>query len=293
MEGDTPGRTCLLVPRFLVLSTVLAASALVTAAARPSSRTRSSASGVPAGNWWNLDVSAAPLDSSSAAFIDFISGRRRRIPPPRDSCIPTSVRPRTDSLRGRVGRSAARPADLDGVRRRERQRRAGPSRRLSDPRRGEDAGELHRRGRRRRRTRRRSPHADRRPRHWLLFETVATALERDAGRWEAGLRRRLRHEDATIAGPTPGRRPTPPASRSFPVWCATTRRSAPARSATRSASPCASTNGYVWPASHEAGSHAGRAADGRAAAPEGVARTSRRLSRPRCSACSARCSATA
>src|SRR5215216_1289790 len=29
----------------------------------------------PADNWWNLDVSAAPLDPQSDALIDFISGR--------------------------------------------------------------------------------------------------------------------------------------------------------------------------------------------------------------------------
>ena len=29
----------------------------------------------PATNWWNLDVSAAPVDPRSGAFIDFVSGR--------------------------------------------------------------------------------------------------------------------------------------------------------------------------------------------------------------------------
>lgn len=29
----------------------------------------------PSTNWWNLDVSAAPVDPRSAAFIDFVSGR--------------------------------------------------------------------------------------------------------------------------------------------------------------------------------------------------------------------------
>jgi hypothetical protein len=29
----------------------------------------------PTSNWWNLDVSAAPVDSNSAGYIDFISGR--------------------------------------------------------------------------------------------------------------------------------------------------------------------------------------------------------------------------
>jgi hypothetical protein len=29
----------------------------------------------PTSNWWNADISAVPVDSRSAAFIDFISGR--------------------------------------------------------------------------------------------------------------------------------------------------------------------------------------------------------------------------
>src|SRR5262245_60756180 len=29
----------------------------------------------PTDNWWNLDISKAPLDPNSAAYIDFISGR--------------------------------------------------------------------------------------------------------------------------------------------------------------------------------------------------------------------------
>jgi hypothetical protein len=34
----------------------------------------------PANNWWNLDVSTAPVDASSAAFIDFVSGRSPTTP---------------------------------------------------------------------------------------------------------------------------------------------------------------------------------------------------------------------
>ncbi len=29
----------------------------------------------PADNWWNVDISSAPVDSASAAYIDFVSGR--------------------------------------------------------------------------------------------------------------------------------------------------------------------------------------------------------------------------
>ena len=36
----------------------------------------------PADNWWNLDVSAAPVDSGSASYISFISnGTLRRMHP--------------------------------------------------------------------------------------------------------------------------------------------------------------------------------------------------------------------
>ena len=76
MEGDTAGRTCLHVHGSSLLASLLAASALVTAAAAPVLEDSLVGRQVfPPGNWWNLDVSAAPLDSNSAAFINFISGR--------------------------------------------------------------------------------------------------------------------------------------------------------------------------------------------------------------------------
>ena len=58
----------------------------------------------------------------------------------------------------------------------------------------------------------------------------------------------------TTCGPPAGPRPTPPACRSCPGWCATTR-SPPARSPTPSASPRPQTRqAYVWPARHYASS---------------------------------------
>ena len=57
----------------------------------------------------------------------------------------------------------------------------------------------------------------------------------------------------TACGPTAGRRPTPPACRSCPASCATTR-SPPARSATRCASPPKRTaKAHIYPARHNAG----------------------------------------
>jgi hypothetical protein len=34
----------------------------------------------PSSNWWNLDVSAAPVDPASAAYISFIGSTRRMHP---------------------------------------------------------------------------------------------------------------------------------------------------------------------------------------------------------------------
>ena len=70
-------RTCLLVRAVLVLSSRAGRQRPRDRAAAPC-RSRTRSSGVRCfrpGNWWNLDVSAAPLDSNSAAFISFISGR--------------------------------------------------------------------------------------------------------------------------------------------------------------------------------------------------------------------------
>jgi hypothetical protein len=89
---------------------------------------------------------------------------------------------------------------------------------------------------------------------WLLFELYATRWT--GQRWEAGLRAR-----STISRPTAGvrkagRPPMPRASRSCRDWCASTKRGA-GRFNTRCASPVRGTNGYVWPASHRAGSTGG------------------------------------
>ena len=70
---------------------------------------------------------------------------------------------------------------------------------------------------------------DRDNRH--LYELFDLALERHA--MDGRLGRVLRSQRATTAGPTGGRRPTPPAWPSCPGWCATTRSSGRTRSATR------------------------------------------------------------
>ena len=40
----------------------------------------------PPNNWWNLDISAAPVDASSQAYIDWISGRTASRSPASDVC---------------------------------------------------------------------------------------------------------------------------------------------------------------------------------------------------------------
>ena len=221
----------------------------------------------PADNWWNLDVSHAPVDPTRRS-IDWISGidaaTERR-------SIPTSVRRPTGS------RTSAWPATQPLVPvtfvdypERERRRRAGLAARLSDPGRsaatcpnyieggvpgGGDDGDRH------------LLIVDRD--HWLLFETWATHW--NARLCSGGRRARARCGTSrpTTGGPRDGPRPTPRGWRSSRDSCATTRRPAaePIRHAFRFTTRA--TNGYVWPASHAAGDDPGRAADGRAPATEG------------------------
>src|SRR6476620_4386175 len=54
---------------------LLAATAMLSAAAPVLEGSLVGRRVFPADNWWNLDVSAAPRDPDSAAFIDFISSR--------------------------------------------------------------------------------------------------------------------------------------------------------------------------------------------------------------------------
>jgi hypothetical protein len=63
--------------RFRIAATfVIAATAVVTAAAPPVINESLVGRQVfPVSNWWNLDVSQAPVDSRSAQLIDWISGR--------------------------------------------------------------------------------------------------------------------------------------------------------------------------------------------------------------------------
>ena len=56
----------------------------------------------PRTNWWNADITRAPLASDSAAYINFISGRTAANPTASKIATPT---PTTDSFQYRKGNS--------------------------------------------------------------------------------------------------------------------------------------------------------------------------------------------
>ena len=104
---------------------------------------------------------------------------------------------------------------------------------------------------------------------WLLYETYATRWNASRGAVGSGVRRGVRSEPQRSPSRwlDIGRRGRPrDLPRADPLRRGVRRRP---RSRTRSASRRAATNGYVWPASHAAGSQRERAADGRAAAAQG------------------------
>ena len=121
----------------------------------------------PADNWWNQDISAAPVDPRSAQFIGFVGATRRLHPDFGGYESPGSANiygfPYFDGIR--------RPAEEDGavlLRRRKRRRRSRDRAQLSvlsDSRRSDHAAVLdRRRSGRQPGSRRRSAHADRRSR---------------------------------------------------------------------------------------------------------------------------------
>ena len=255
------------------------------AAAAGAARAARRTPGVSDHNWWNQDISAAPVDARSGQLIDWISGRTAA---KHDRRSPAPSRLRTaairHSLRRRRRRSGARAGHVR-IRRRERRRRPRAAR-LSDPGRGAHDGQLHRGRAAGRRVVRRSASARHRSRSLAALRDLRDDLERGGGPLGGGLRRGLRPRDATPAVPKAGRRPTPPASRS-------SRAGALRRGVRRGGD-------HARVPRHDARDqrlrlaglaprrqHRRRAADGRAAAAEGRQGHLRR-SRPRCSASSGR-----
>jgi hypothetical protein len=205
--------------RTVLLASALATAtvALVSAAAAPPALT-GSLGGLevfPRTNWWNLDISRAPLDAGSGAYINFISGRTggnttatRRVHPdfgPSPYGIPyvvvsgdqPLVRPAwtaygDESDEGAPGRALGYPIPAEAKSQANYIEGAVAGGGLDGDRHllivDRDNG--------------------------LLYETGATYWNSAANRWEAN------------CVPKRGRPPTPRGSRSFPGWSAMTRRTA-------------------------------------------------------------------
>ena len=91
----------------------------------------------------------------------------------------------------------------------------------------------------------------------MLFELFATRWNAVAESLGSRLGRDVRSQRQTRGGPKAGRRPTPRASRSCRASCATTRRASGREIRHAFRVTVRATNGYVWPASHRAGSTSG------------------------------------
>ncbi|HEU4724714.1 MAG TPA: hypothetical protein VFU59_05375 [Candidatus Eisenbacteria bacterium] len=211
----------------------------------------------PADNWWNVDVSSAPLDPQSAAIIDWISGRTpqnptaTRIvhpdfgPPPygipyvgvgaNQALLPVTFSPYgSQSDAGAAGRPPGYPIPAEA---------ASQGNYIE----GGVAGG--------------GPSGDRHllvidRERWLLYETWATRWNGASVRWEAGsgatfdLSSNARRTDGWTSADAAGLAIFPGLVRHDEVAAA-----GPITHAFRVTTR--STNGYVWPASHEAGSTAG------------------------------------
>ena len=212
----------------------------------------------PPDNWWNQDISQAPVDPRSAQFIAFINngGTRRLHPDFGGYESPGSVEHLRLPLRRRVGGNQPKRAvafyygdESDGVdhatgqscrsiRFPTRRSRSRTGSKAAIPARARAGGDRH------------MLIVDRDNRHlYELFD-----LRWNGSHWTAG-RARSSISMRTRGGPRAGRRPMPPASRFFPASCATTRSSAPDEIRHAFRVTVRATNGYVWPASHRAGSN--------------------------------------
>jgi hypothetical protein len=211
----------------------------------------------PANNWWNLDVSAAPVDSQSQALIDWISGRTpqnptatRRVhpdfgPPPYgipyigvgadQPLLPVTFSPYgSQSDPGAPGRPPGYPIPNEA--------RTQPNYIEGGVSGGGSSGDRH------------LILIDRD--RWLLYETWATRWDAADGRWEAG-------SGAVFDLASNARRPegwTSADAAGLAVFPGLVRRDeveAPEPIAHAFRVTVRATNGYVWPASHQAGNTSG------------------------------------
>jgi hypothetical protein len=211
----------------------------------------------PASNWWNVDISSAPVDPQSDAIIDFISGRTtqnpgatRRVhpdfgPPPygipyvgvgqSQALVTVNFSPyASESDLGAPGRPFGYPIP-DVARTRSNYIEGGVAG-------GGTTGDRH------------LILIDRD--RWLLYETWATRWNATLNRWEAGsgatfdLAANTRRPDGWTSADAAGLAIFPGLVRHDEVAS-----SDPITHAFRVTTRA--TNGYVWPASHAAGSTAG------------------------------------
>jgi hypothetical protein len=211
----------------------------------------------PTTNWWNVDISSAPVDPQSQAMIDWISGRTAQNPtatrtahpdfgpPPYgfpyvsvgadQALVPVDFTPyASESDAGASGRPAGYPIPVDA--------RTRPNFIEGALAGGGPSGDRH------------LIVIDRD--RWLLYETWATRWNTATGRWEAG-------SGATFDLSTNARRPdgwTSADAAGLAIFPGLVRHdevaaSEPIKHAFRVTARA--TNGYVWPASHQAGNSAG------------------------------------
>jgi len=257
MNGEDDGRMS---ARTAVLSAALTAAtaALVYAAAPPVLTGSLDGRRVfPPNNWWNLDISQAPLDPGSAAFISFVSGRTASNPTatrrvhddfgPSPYGIPyvvvsgdqPLVRPTwtaygDESDEGAPGRPPGYPIPAEAKTQANYIEGGVPGGGLD--------GDRH------------VLIIDRD--NWLLYETAATYWNAAANRWEANcgaifdLNRNDRRPDTWTSADAAGLAIFPGLVRYDEVY-GTAEITHAFRVTVRA------TNGYVWPASHRAGSTAG------------------------------------
>jgi len=206
----------------------------------------------PTTNWWNLDVSQAPVDPASESYIDFISGRTPEDPDARAQLHPDFAPPPygipyitvsgtqplvpvtfvlygNESDAGAPGRPPGYPVPDEA--------RTQPNYIEGGVPGGGTSGDRH------------LIVIDRD--RWLLFETWATRWNATLGRWEAG-------SGATFDMNTNDRRPegwTSADAAGLAIFPGLVRFDEAAAGLIPHALRVTvrATNGYVWPASHEAG----------------------------------------
>lgn len=245
------------VPVVLALASVFLAAASAQAPGPTINEPLTGRQVFPADNWWNLDVSQAPVDARSAEYIDFVSGRTasnpsavRRMHPdfgPPPYGMPYVVVPGSQPLEpvafvaygdesdaGAPGRPPGYPIPLEARTVAGYIEGAVPG--------GGSSGDRH------------LLLVDRD--RWILFELWATRWNATAARWEAGsgavfdLSSNARRPDGWTSADAAGLAILPGLIRYDEAAGNEEVRHA-FRVTVRA------TNGYVWPASHAAGSTAG------------------------------------